>query len=91
MIIGGVDKKHYKGDIHWSDVRRKGYWEIELEDIKFGGESIDIDPVGAAIDTGSSLMAIPTDLADMLNKELGGKKNFAGQVRAIVCGETSEV
>jgi saccharopepsin len=91
MIIGGVDTKHYKGEIHWSDVRRKGYWEIELEDIKFGGESIDIDPVGAAIDTGSSLMAIPTDLADMLNKELGGKKNFAGQVRAIVCGETGEV
>ncbi|KAI8579584.1 hypothetical protein K450DRAFT_241694 [Umbelopsis ramanniana AG] len=79
MIIGGVDKKHYTGEIHWSDVRRKGYWEIELEDIKFGGESIDMDPVGAAIDTGSSLMAIPTDLADMLNKELGGKKNFAGQ------------
>jgi saccharopepsin len=80
MIIGGVDKKHYKGDIHWSDVRRKGYWEIELENIKFDGEYLDLDPVGAAIDTGSSIFAIPSTLADMLNKELGAKKNFAGQV-----------
>ncbi|KAH8555733.1 endopeptidase [Umbelopsis sp. PMI_123] len=85
MIIGGVDSKHFNGDIHWSDVRRKGYWEIELEDVKFGGDSIDIDPVGAAIDTGSSLIALPSDLADMLNKELGGKKNFAGQY-VIDCG-----
>ncbi|GAB5589502.1 aspartic proteinase precursor [Umbelopsis nana] len=79
MIIGGVDKNHYSGDIHWSDVRRKGYWEIELENIKFGDEYLDLDPIGAAIDTGSSLMALPSTLADMLNKELGAKKNFAGQ------------
>ncbi|OZJ06886.1 hypothetical protein BZG36_00239 [Bifiguratus adelaidae] len=79
MVIGGVDNNHYKGRIHYAPVRRKGYWEVELENIKFGNESLDIDPIGAAIDTGSSLFAIPSTLADLLNRELGAKKNFAGQ------------
>ncbi|KAL1922889.1 uncharacterized protein VTP21DRAFT_9265 [Calcarisporiella thermophila] len=79
MVLGGTDKNHYTGDIHWAPVRRKGYWEVELEDVKFGGESIDIEPVGAAIDTGSSLFAVPTMLADLINKQIGAKKNWSGQ------------
>ncbi|ORE09410.1 endopeptidase [Rhizopus microsporus var. microsporus] len=79
LIFGGVNKDHYEGDIHWSDIRRKGYWEITLENIKFGGEYVDLDPVGAAIDTGSSLLIAPTTVAALINKELGAEKNWAGQ------------
>ncbi|KAG2171739.1 hypothetical protein INT43_008119 [Umbelopsis isabellina] len=79
LVFGGVDKSHYTGDIHWSPVTRKGYWQIELEDIKFGGEAIGIDSVGAAIDTGSSLLVCPTTVAELINKELGAEKNWAGQ------------
>jgi saccharopepsin len=57
LVFGGVDKSHYTGDIHWSPVTRKGYWQIELEDIKFGGEAIGIDPVGAG--TCSKMLMIP--------------------------------
>ncbi|CDS03074.1 hypothetical protein LRAMOSA00476 [Lichtheimia ramosa] len=79
LVFGGVDESHFEGDIAWSPVRRKGYWEIELEDIKFGGKSVDLDPVGAAIDTGSSLLVTPTTIADLINQELGAEKNWAGQ------------
>lgn len=34
-----------------------------------------------AIDTGSSLLVAPTDVAELINKELGAEKNWAGQVR----------
>ncbi|KAI8384846.1 aspartic peptidase domain-containing protein [Radiomyces spectabilis] len=79
LVFGGIDDSHYEGEITWSPIKRKGYWEIQLEDIKFGGDYIDLDPVGAAIDTGSSLLVAPTTVADLINKELGAEKNWAGQ------------
>ncbi|GAA5814516.1 hypothetical protein MFLAVUS_008013 [Mucor flavus] len=79
LVFGGTDPSHYKGEIVWSDIRRKGYWEITMEDIKFGGEYIGLDVVGAAIDTGSSLLVAPTTVADLINGELGATKNWAGQ------------
>ncbi|KAI9031889.1 endopeptidase [Phycomyces nitens] len=79
LVFGGVDHDQYVGELGWSNVRRKGYWEIDLEDIKFGGHSVDLDPIGAAIDTGSSLLVAPTVVADLINKELGAEKNWAGQ------------
>jgi saccharopepsin len=50
-----------------------------MENIKFGDDYVDIDPVGAAIDTGSSLLVAPTTVAALINKELGAEKNWAGQ------------
>ncbi|KAJ2077967.1 aspartic proteinase precursor [Coemansia sp. RSA 988] len=79
MILGGYNKDHFEGDLSWAKVRRKGYWEVELEKAQFGDDEIELENVGAAIDTGSSLLVLPTMLADLLNKEIGAKKNFAGQ------------
>lgn len=79
LVLGGIDHNHYEGEITWADVRRKGYWEIELQDIKFGGEYSDLDSSSAAIDTGTSLIAAPTTVADLINAELGAEKNWAGQ------------
>ncbi|PIA16500.1 aspartic proteinase precursor [Coemansia reversa NRRL 1564] len=79
MILGGYNKDHFEGDLSWAKVRRKGYWEVDLEKAQFGDDEIELENVGAAIDTGSSLLVLPTMLADLLNKEIGAKKNFAGQ------------
>ncbi|RIA94398.1 endopeptidase [Glomus cerebriforme] len=79
LIFGGTDQSHFSGDIHWASVRRKGYWEVELEKVVFDGENVDMEDTGAAIDTGSSLLAVPTVVADLINKQIGAKKNFAGQ------------
>jgi len=79
LVFGGIDENHYTGEIHYAPVQRRGYWEVLLEDVRFGDELLEIEPIGAAIDTGSSLFVLPTTLADLLNKELGAKKNFAGQ------------
>lgn len=78
-IFGGVDEKHYTGKIDYVPVRRKGYWEVELEKVKFGDEVLELESTGAAIDTGTSLIALPTDIAEIINKELGAKKSWNGQ------------
>ncbi|CAG8758113.1 25304_t:CDS:2, partial [Racocetra persica] len=79
LIFGGFDESHIDEPIHWVPVRRKGYWEIELEKIVFDGEEVEMDGTGAAIDTGTSLIAVPTSVADLIHKAIGAKKNFAGQ------------
>ncbi|KAL1917766.1 uncharacterized protein VTP21DRAFT_3600 [Calcarisporiella thermophila] len=79
LVFGGTDPAHYSGDIHWAPVRRKGYWEVELEGVRFGDEKIDLEPTGAAIDTGSSLLAMPSVLAGLLNSAIGAKRTWSGQ------------
>jgi saccharopepsin len=54
VIFGGVDSSAYTGHISYVPVRRRAYWEVELEKIGFGNEELDLEDTGAAIDTGSS-------------------------------------
>lgn len=68
-VFGGIDTTAYTGKIDYVPVRRKAYWEVELEQVKFGDEILELENTGAAIDTGTSLIALPTDVAEMLNAE----------------------
>jgi len=78
-IFGGIDENAYTGKIDYVPIRRKGYWEVELEKIGFGEEELELEHTGAAIDTGTSLIVMPTDVAEMLNKEIGATKGWQGQ------------
>ncbi|KAK7516122.1 putative vacuolar protease A [Phyllosticta citricarpa] len=77
--FGGVDKSLYTGEITKIPLRRKAYWEVELDSITFGDATADLDNTGAILDTGTSLIALPSTLAELLNKEIGAKKSFNGQ------------
>jgi len=48
------------------------------DDMEKGNEKWSSGKCRAAIDTGTSLIAIPVDAAEALHKEIGGKKSFSG-------------
>ena len=96
--FGGIDSSAYKGKLTYAPVRRKAYWEVELNKIGFGDDDLELENTGAAIDTGkltsvnpslnvivihsfagTSLIALPTDIAEMLNTQIGAKKSWNGQ------------
>ncbi|KAJ2768591.1 aspartic proteinase precursor [Coemansia nantahalensis] len=79
LILGGYNSEHFEGDLKWADVLGSGYWEVKLEAAQLGDSEITIGPTGATFDTGSSLLVLPTTLADMLNNRIGAKRNSAGQ------------
>jgi len=79
VTFGGVDKSHYTGKMTKIPLRRKAYWEVDLDAITFGDQTADLDDTGAILDTGTSLIALPSTLADLLNKEIGAKKSYNGQ------------
>ncbi|KAI0650814.1 aspartic peptidase A1 [Trametes meyenii] len=78
-IFGGIDDNAYTGKIDYVPVRRKAYWEVELEKVALGDDDLELENTGAAIDTGTSLIALPTDMAEMLNTQIGAKKSWNGQ------------
>jgi len=78
-VFGGIDESAYKGKITYVPVRRKAYWEVELEKVSFGNDQLELESTGAAIDTGTSLIVLPTDIAEMLNTQIGAKKSWNGQ------------
>jgi saccharopepsin len=53
-IFGGIDESAYKGSLTYAPVRRKAYWEVELEKVSFGSDELELENTGAAIDTGLS-------------------------------------
>jgi saccharopepsin len=54
-IFGGIDDSAYKGELTYVPVRRKAYWEVELEKVGFGNDELELENTGAAIDTGTSV------------------------------------
>lgn len=79
VTFGGIDKSKYTGKMTKIPLRRKAYWEVELDAITFGDETADLEDTGVILDTGTSLIALPSTLAELLNKEMGAKKSFNGQ------------
>lgn len=77
--FGGIDHDAYTGKLNYVPVRRKAYWEVELEKVTFGDDELELENTGAAIDTGTSLIVVPTDIAEMLNTQIGATKSWNGQ------------
>lgn len=66
VTFGGVDKSHYTGKMTKLPLRRKAYWEVDLDAITFGDQTAEIENTGAILDTGTSLLALPSTLAELL-------------------------
>jgi saccharopepsin len=77
-IFGGIDQSHYTGKMVKLPLRRKAYWEVDLDAITFGQDTAEFDNTGVILDTGTSLIALPTTLAELINKQIGAKKSFNG-------------
>jgi len=81
VVFGGIDKNHYKGDITWVPVSRKGYWQFNMTTISVAGT----DNVGCAggcqaiADTGTSLLAGPTAEVKKINEMIGAAPFINGE------------
>ncbi|KAL4785707.1 aspartic peptidase domain-containing protein [Aspergillus varians] len=77
--FGGIDEDHYEGELIKIPLRRKAYWEVDLDAIALGDQVAELENTGVILDTGTSLIALPSNLAEMINSEIGAKKGFTGQ------------
>jgi len=77
LVLGGVNPAHYKGHFTYVPVRDmvqglKGYWELDLDDVQIGGVSVSAAKKGI-VDSGTSLMVLPSDEITNLASAVGAK------------------
>jgi len=78
-VFGGIDESHYTGELIKLPVRRKAYWEVDFDAISLGDQVANLEDTGVIVDTGTSLIALPSTIADLLNDQIGAKKGWNGQ------------
>jgi cathepsin D len=81
LILGGSDPDYYVAPFAYSKVTKKGYWQFRMDTVSVGGKSVDICTGGceAIADTGTSLLAGPTEDVRLINQAIGAKPFVGGE------------
>jgi len=77
LVLGGVDPAHYTGDFNAVPVietapGKTGYWALAMDDAKVGGNSV-TSCRKAIVDSGTSLLAVPTSDFKKIAEAVGAK------------------
>ncbi|KZV88434.1 putative PEP4-aspartyl protease [Exidia glandulosa HHB12029] len=79
VVFGGIDASHYKGSLTYVPLRRLAFWEVKLQGIKLGDDVVELEDTGAVIDTSTSLIVAPFEIAELINSQIGAKRQWNGQ------------
>ena len=71
VVFGGIDENHFLEGLIRLPIRRKERWEVDVDAVTLGTHSIELDATGALFDSGTSVIVLPTSLADIVNKSIG--------------------
>jgi len=78
LILGGIDKSAYTGDMVFEPLTRLGYWQVKLSNVSVSGHQVALDQQ-AIIDSGNSLLTGPTDAVTAIADRIGAYM-FGGKV-----------
>jgi cathepsin D len=70
LMLGGIDDSHYTGNINYIPITSDTYWEFQISSFTFNGSQM-LGSFKAVADTGTSLLALPSDVAKQINKAIG--------------------
>ncbi|XP_052067513.1 lysosomal aspartic protease-like isoform X2 [Mytilus californianus] len=81
LLLGGSDPQLYKGNFTYVPVTTQAYWEFKMDGIMMNGKPSKFCSGGckAIADTGTSLLAGPTDEVTKLNEMIGAKPLAQGE------------
>jgi len=74
IMFGDPIKSMYSGELQWISVSKPFYWEVNLIDIEYDGESTNAcadPPCKAVVDTGTSLLTGPSSYTSRVLRQLG--------------------
>jgi len=77
ITFGGYKPEQVASDIVWADVVRESYWQVGVDDITFDNAETGLCKGGCqvAVDTGTSMLAGPSDLVEALTNKLNAKED----------------
>lgn len=78
LVLGGVNPARYEGDFQYHNLTFRGYWQVALDDIAIDGTSMSQSP-NIIVDSGTSIIAGPTDEVEAIALSVGAEPNILGQ------------
>ncbi|XP_012674107.2 nothepsin [Clupea harengus] len=82
LLLGGIDESLYTGPINWVPVSIHSYWQINMGTVKVQGVDsfcYGSKPCQAIVDTGTSLIAGPTNEITILHELIGATPTSVGE------------
>jgi len=86
LSFGGIDKEKFTGDLTYVPLTNESYWQISMESMKFGDDSVVSSPIRAIVDSGTSLLAGPKDAVDQIAQKAGAT-SVMGKEYTIDCSK----
>jgi len=90
LLLGGSDPSKYKGDFVYVDVSEQGYWEFKMDGITVGDAEFCNGGCNAIADSGTSLLAGPTEEVKALQEKIGAKP-FANGEYTVDCASIPDL
>jgi len=77
VTFGGYKSEYLASDIVWAPVKKESYWQVSVDDITFDNVPKGLCNGGCevAVDTGTSMLAGPSDLVDKLSNMVAAKSD----------------
>jgi hypothetical protein len=77
VTFGGYKSEYLASDILWARVDVESYWQVSIDDITFDNKPKNLCGGGCnvAVDTGTSMLAGPSELVDKLTSMLNAKED----------------
>jgi len=76
MTLCGIDKNHYEGELLYVPVSSQIYWQITVDSMKFGTDTL--DKFQALVSSAHSYIYGPTTAIELMNRAIGAKKDSNG-------------
>jgi len=86
LVLGGIDAGHFTGSLVDVPLTSETYWEVSLDAMSFGGEAVVSSPSKAIIDSGTSLLAGPSDQVAALARQAGAT-SIMGKEYVVDCAK----
>jgi len=87
LVLGGVDDSKYTGEFAYVPLSEKSYWQVALDSLSVSNASM-TSATKAIVDSGTSLLAGPTDDVKAIAKAVGATPSIAGEYM-IACDATA--
>lgn len=76
LTLGGYDSSKFSGDLTWIDLSSETYWAIDLDSWSASGTDYASGVSKAIIDTGTSLLTLPSDTVKKFASAVGCSPYF---------------
>ncbi|KAI9495519.1 aspartic peptidase domain-containing protein [Zychaea mexicana] len=72
VSFGKPNPAHYEGELKYVPVTEKKFWQVALNGLKINGQETLSKPIEAIIDTGTTLIILPSELAETIHATIPG-------------------